>query len=92
MCETPVSLKVILDALNDHQIRATYGAVGELIGWSPVAVGKSLGERCPRASWVVNAKSLKPTDYLKEQEHPELYRTDHVIRTAAELRQLVGEV
>ena len=55
----------------------------------PVNVGRALGDRSPRKSWVVNATTHEPTRYAADQKHPDLYRTDRVIKTAGELRDLL---
>ena len=56
-------LDEILRFLNANQIRATYGAVGEVVGVIPRALGVALGHRCPEASWVVNAANGVPTGH-----------------------------
>ena len=73
------SLDQIMDFLESHQIRATYGAVGGVIGVPAQSMGKALGPRGPRASWIVRAKDGKPSGY------PELHRTTEIIRTSDEL-------
>ena len=49
--------KEILEFLNRHRVRATYGAVADLLGVLPRGVGAMLGEKRPEASWVVNAQT-----------------------------------
>ena len=78
----------ILDCLDRQRIRATYGAVGAVIGRPPQSVGAVLGSRTQRASWVVNARTGEPTGYDRRQKHPDLYRTARIIRTGDELRLL----
>lgn len=80
-------LRGILEFLERREIRATYQAVGEAIGVSARGVGAMLGERNPRASWVVSADTGKPTGYEPEQEHPALYNNPQIIRTGADLRR-----
>lgn len=82
----------VLDALNRHEVRATYGAVAEVVlGDRRKARSLSglLGQRGPRASWVVNARTKEPTDYLDDLKHPNLYRRSRVITTGDELRRLL---
>lgn len=80
----------ILDCLNRERIRATYGAVGEILGRPAQSVGGMLGSRTTRASWVVNAKTGEPTGYGADERHPELHRTEQIIRTGEELSQLLN--
>ena len=80
----------ILDYLNKIKTRCTYGAVAEVLGVNSRSVGQILGERRPEASWVVNSKTGDPTDYLDSEKHPELYRTDFIIKSADVLRRNLG--
>jgi hypothetical protein len=61
--DEPFSLLEILRFLNDQQIRATYGAVGDAVGVIARNVGARLGYRRPEASWVVSAANGWPTGY-----------------------------
>jgi alkylated DNA nucleotide flippase Atl1 len=79
----------IVDCLNRERIRATYGAVGEILGRPAQSVGGVLGGRTKRASWVVNAKTGEPTGYGADEKHPDLHRTEQIIRTGKELSQLL---
>ena len=81
----------ILDCLNRERIRATYGAVGEVIGIPAIGVGAALGKRSQRASWVVNAGTGKPAGYGPDQIHADLRLTSRIIRTGDELRRLCAE-
>ena len=49
-----------------------------------------LGGRTKRASWVVNAKTGEPTGYGADEKHPDLHRTEQIIRTGEELSQLLN--
>ena len=73
------------------RIRATYGAVGAVIGIPARSVGAVLGHRRRLASWVVNAHTGKPSGYTPDQKHSGLERTSHIIRTGDELRRLCAE-
>ena len=85
-------LRRIVGYLNATKIRATYGAVGELLGVPGRAVGAMLGRRRPEVSWVVNARTGKPTGYSAKQCHPDLYKNPYIIRTGEELRsRMEGE-
>ncbi|MBI2885221.1 MAG: MGMT family protein [Candidatus Omnitrophica bacterium] len=83
-------LKGILEFLEKHEIRATYQAVGEAISVSARAVGAMLGERNPKASWVVASNTGKPTGYKSEEEHPTLYKNPRIIRTGSDLMQYMN--
>ena len=85
-------LRAILEFLKKHKIRATYQAVGEVIGVSALAVGAMLGARNSRASWVVASRTGKPTGYKPQEEHPDLYKSPRIIRTGFELTEYMREV
>jgi hypothetical protein len=80
-----VDLAEILRFLNQEEIRATYAAVGEVLGIVPRAMGGQLGPHTAERSWIVSAGSGLPTDYSPEDLHPSLQRTDEIIRTGTEL-------
>jgi len=82
----------VLTFLNRTKIRATYSAVGEALGeLSGQTVGGMLGERRPIASWVVNSKTGRPTNYETTQCHPDLYKSSHIHFTGiALLRHMAG--
>ena len=80
-----MDIQTILECLNAAGVRATYGAVGEVLGVRPQVVPRLLGERRPAASWVVNGTTGEPTGYASEEVDPRLPGT-HVIRTGNELR------
>jgi hypothetical protein len=79
-------LDQILDALNRHHQRATYGAVAGLVGAVPRAV-MSGRRRDWRHSWVVNEGTGKPTEYSDLRIHPSLTENAHVISSAEELQR-----
>jgi len=80
-----MDIQTILDCLNSVAVRATYGAVGEVLGVRPQVVPRLLGARRPEASWVVNGTTGEPTGYAPDETDPRLPGT-HVIRTGDELR------
>ena len=86
-----IAIYQILDALNRHRIRATYGAVAELIGGLPLGVSQRLGERRRYASWVVAKRTGKPSGYRLDQIHPDIEATRRIITTGDELRRLVQQ-
>lgn len=84
-----MNISEILAALNAHQTRATYGAVGELLGIAAIGVGRHLGQPRAEASWVVSATTEKPTGYNASDYHPDLLSHDKIIRTGNELRGIL---
>ncbi|MEH6550649.1 MAG: DUF429 domain-containing protein [Pseudomonadales bacterium] len=85
-----MTLDQILASLNDHKVRATYGAVGKLIGLPAIGVAARLGDRRREASWVVNASTGKPSGYPDSMYHPELYHYAGVIKTPENLSALIN--
>jgi hypothetical protein len=73
------TLPEILEFLNAEQIRATYAAVGELLGIVPRAMSSQLGPHTAERSWIVSAGTGLPTDYSPEEMHPSLLRADEII-------------
>ncbi len=74
-----VTLPRILAFLNREHVRATYGAVAELLGVNPRGMGSLLGARRAEASWVVNRETGLPTDYDPSQCHPALLSKPDII-------------
>ena len=81
-----MTIETILEYLNAVPVRATYGAVGEVLGVRPQVVPRLLGARRPAASWVVNGTTGEPTGYAPEEVDPRLPGT-RVIRSGDELRR-----
>jgi alkylated DNA nucleotide flippase Atl1 len=81
------TLVEILHYLDETQVRATYGAVAEVIGVVARSIGTRLAPRRVEASWVVNAWTGLPTDYATEELHPALLRSSDVITTGEDLRR-----
>ena len=79
------SLAEIVRFLNHHRVRATYGAVAEVLGVIPRSIGARLGTRGIEASWVVNAATGLPTDYEEREKHPALTRSTELITSGREL-------
>ena len=78
------SLDHILDLLERHRQRATYGAVGAVVGVRAQFVMNGR-PRDPRHSWVVNRLDGQPTGYTEEQKHPALTTRAAVISSGEEL-------
>jgi hypothetical protein len=78
------SLESILELLQKHHQRATYGAVAPLVGRTP----RNVMQGCPRDwlhSWVVNQDTKLPTDYSAEMIHPALHQRAEILRSEQEL-------
>jgi hypothetical protein len=78
------SLSNILDLLQTHHQRATYGAVAALLGRSPQTVMQG----CPRNwlhSWVVNQDTGRPSEYPKGMIHPALEENVEILSSEQEL-------
>lgn len=82
---TQSKLGIILRELDAAKQRATYGAVGGLLGQLPRSVMGHL-PRIPKHSWVVLADTHEPSGYAPAQMHPELRSNAHVIADPDELR------
>ena len=80
----------ILVALNEAELRCTYNALTDFCGSDLRSIINCLGERRPLASWIVNRKTLQPTNYLASQEHPNLYKNDTVFDSAEQLQALIS--
>ena len=80
-----LTLDGILDVLERHHQRATYGAVAGILGLDdPTSLFKDY-VRSPRTAWVVNKATGLPTG-TKESEYPAgLLEKKHVIDTPKEL-------
>ena len=74
-----VTLAEIVEFLNHEQVRATYSAVGGVLGVIPRSVGAALGPHSVEASWIVSAGNGLPTDYSAEDMHPALTGKDDII-------------
>ena len=81
-----MSLEDIVDALDRHGKRATYGAVARLLGHSPRSLLRGR-ERGRRFSWIVNRGTGLPTGYPDEQMDPRLKDSGPVITSDGELRK-----
>ena len=87
---TMSSVEEILACLNRLKTRATYGAVGAVLGTPAQSVGQYLGLRRPEASWVVLSKTKLPSGYSNHQLHPKLTSAP-LVRTGEELRKLLKQ-
>lgn len=80
-----MSLEDIVDLLDRHGRRATYGAVAGVLGHSPRSLLKGR-DRGRRFSWIVNRDTGMPTGYAEDQLDPRLKDSGPVITSDAELR------
>ena len=85
------TLDSILDLLNLHRQRATYGAVAKIVNRPPTFL-MSGRTRDQRHSWVVNHRTGLPTGYEPDQIHPQLGETAEVIQTGDDLSRWLAAV
>ncbi|MGH7515830.1 MAG: hypothetical protein ACREOQ_23260 [Gemmatimonadales bacterium] len=84
------SLDQILDLLDGHHQRATYGAVAAALGKTPRSLMQ--GHRKDwRHSWVVNKDTGLPSEYPKGLIHPAIQERDEVLDTEAALQAWLRE-
>jgi len=85
---TPVTwtLDTILDLLEQHHQRATYGAVAGLLGTGPniLLAGRP---RNPRHSWIVNRQTGEPTGYTEQDIDPHLREQKQILNSSATLAE-----
>ena len=92
-----VTLDGIVDYLNHEHRRATYGAVGQALGFPLDRAARMTAElmyersRSPRNSWVVSHTGLPQAMFTSEQKHPALLKKPVVITTGDELLKLLAE-
>ncbi len=83
--------QAIVGYLNDHRVRASYGAVAEALGIHHVRdLAPLLGERRPEVSWIVNKGTGMPTGYSEEQTHSDLKSSTKFVTDSALLRHMIG--
>lgn len=70
----------VLDALDQFHQRATYGALGGVVG-RPAQSVMTGRPRNHFNSWVVRRDTGLPTGYTPAQMHPQLLARAHVINT-----------
>jgi hypothetical protein len=78
------SLESILELLQRHRQRATYGAVAALVRRTP----QNVMQGCPRDwlhSWVVNQGTGLPSEYPAGKIHPALKERAEIISSEQEL-------
>src|SRR5436190_16663678 len=83
-------LRDIVRFLNEARVRATYGAVAELVGGIARGIGArltALYSRSPEASWVVRADSGMPAGYEPHERHLALLSKTEIISSGRELEE-----
>jgi hypothetical protein len=83
-------LERLLSSLDRHRQRATYGAVGGVIGL-PARSVMSGRPKTPRNSWVVAKENGLPTGYSPSEVHISLLSNHRVIASPDELAAWWGE-
>jgi hypothetical protein len=83
--QTMISIDQVLDLLNKHHQRATYGAVADLVGGHARSILQGR-DRDWRHSWVVNQDTGLPTGYPKGKVHPAIAERPEILSTAGELK------
>ena len=78
-------LDAILAPLDRHRQRATYTAVGGVVGLPAQSVMQGR-PKTSLNSWVVSKARLLPTGYAALECHPKISVNAHVIQTPDELR------
>jgi hypothetical protein len=79
-------LDSILERLERHHQRATFGSVAGLLRCEPLKLFDACPQRVPRTSWVVSKSTGQPTGQSGSQIHPDLYSNPHVIQSTGELK------
>lgn len=85
-----LSLDEVVELLDHHGQRATYGAVARLLGHSPRSLLRGR-ERSRPFSWIVNRETGLPTGYPDDQIDPRVRESGPVISDDRELRRWLEE-
>ncbi|MBC8373659.1 MAG: hypothetical protein ISS69_10175 [Phycisphaerae bacterium] len=86
-----MNLIEIVTLLNTHHQRATYGAVGDVVGLPAQSVGQQLGPRNHLNSWVVNARRGLPTGYAQNEMHPNLLDNAQILASGEDLQAWINQ-
>jgi len=76
-----LTLDRILDILQRHRQRATFGAVAGALGREPLNLFDGY-PRTPRTAWVVSKGTGQPTGQKQSELPPDLLTNAHVITTS----------
>jgi hypothetical protein len=85
-----LTLGRILDILQQHRQRATFGAVAGALGREPQNLFKGF-PRTPRTAWVVSKDTGQPTGQKQSELPPDLFTNAHVITTREELLRWIEQ-
>lgn len=87
------TIEEVLECLNHYRLRASYEAVGAVVGCGTRHVGRLLEESRPLTSWVVSKTTGMPSNADYDDQplliHPDLERKSHVIKSPEELEALI---
>ena len=75
-------ITIVVDYINKVKTRCTYNAAAKALGITPTTLKRLLGERRPEISWFVSTVTGEPAGYSDNIKHPELYRTQRIIKSA----------
>ena len=78
------SLETVAGLLEQHRQRASYPALSALIGVRPQILIRGL-PREPRHSWIVDARTGRPTKFPEDQIAPDLAQHPRILQTVTEL-------
>lgn len=87
---TTWSLDEVLDALERHHQRATFGAVAGILGVEPLSLFKGRA-RTAKTSWVVSKATGLPTGTKEDDYPPRLLENKRVINSPEDLRRWLQE-
>lgn len=90
MNDSGIGIEEILNFLNRTKTRATYSAVGEVLGIPAKEVSNQLGPRSRRASWVVSTRSGKPTGYDDSDLDPALFTSERILSTGSKVYEAMA--
>jgi len=85
-----LTLDRILDILQHHRQRATFGAVAGALGREPLNLFDGY-PRTPRTAWVVSKGTGQPTGQKQSELPPDLFTNAHVITTREELLRWIEQ-
>ena len=80
------SLHEILERLERHRQRATFGALAGALGCEPLALLDGYPPT-PRTSWAVNRSTGMPTNHHPDEIHPDLFQKVRVISKAEDIQE-----
>ncbi len=85
-----LTLDQILDILQHHRQRATFGAVAGVLGREPLNLFEGY-PRTPRTAWVVSKGTGQPTGHKQSELPADLFTNAYVITTKEELLRWIEQ-